>query len=120
MSDDSSLPPSDPRRKHARTSLSMLVQYRCNSFDDFLADYSVNLSVGGIFIRTPEPKELGEMIYLQFSLRDGSKLIEGLGRVVHVNVPGKDAVAGMGVEFVSFDEESMALIESICAKRRKP
>jgi molecular chaperone DnaK len=107
-----------PTRKYTRTALSLLVQYRFNTFDDFLAEYAVNLSPGGMFIRTSEPLEEGAMIYLQFSLKDGSKLIEGLGRVVRVNAPG-DAThpPGMGIEFVNFDEESMTLVAEICASR---
>jgi uncharacterized protein (TIGR02266 family) len=116
MADDAG----DNRRKHQRTPLSLLVQYRFNSFEDFLAEYSVNLSPGGMFISTDEPREEGSMIYLQFSLLDGSRLIEGLGKVVRVNPPGDQSrTAGMGVEFVNFDEESMALINEICSAKKK-
>ena len=108
----------DNRRRYERTPLSLLVQFRFNSFEDFLAEYSVNLSPGGIFIRTEEPREKGSVIYLQFSLADGSRLIEGMGKVVHVNPPGTPGVVpGMGIEFVNFDEESLHLIEEICAAR---
>jgi molecular chaperone DnaK len=107
------------RRKHPRTPLSLLVQYRFNSFEDFLAEYSVDISPGGMFIRTAEPREMGSMIYLQFQLKDGSKLIEGLGKVVWVNAPGTPGrAAGMGIEFINFDDESMALIEEICASKQ--
>ena len=108
----------DDRRKHPRTPLSMLVQFRFNSFEDFLAEYAVNISPGGMFIRTDKPNEEGTTIYLQFSLRDGSPLIEGMGRVVRVNPPGVEGrVPGMGIEFENFDDESMALIHDICAAR---
>lgn len=103
----------DDRRKHQRTPLAMLVQFRFNTFEDFLAEYSLNISPGGMFIRTDEPREEGSIIYLQFSLKDGSRLIEGMGKVVRVNPPGSQG-AGMGVEFLNFDDESMALIEEIC------
>ena len=106
----------DNRRKHPRTSLSMLVQYRFNSFEDFTTEYSVNLSPSGIFIQTDEPRELGAMVYLQFTMSDGSKLIEGLGKVVRVIRPeDRTKTPGMGIEFVNFDEESAALIREICA-----
>jgi molecular chaperone DnaK len=109
----------DNRRKHTRTPLSLLVQFRSESFDDFLAEYALDLSPGGMFIRTQEPRELGAMVYLQFSLKDGSKLIEGLGKVVRVIPPsGGNQEAGMGVEFVNFDEESMALINEICSAKK--
>ena len=108
----------DDRRKHPRTPLSLLVQFRFNTFEEFLADYTVNISPGGIFIRTEEPQEEGSIIYLQFSLKDGSRLIEGMGRVVRCNPPGEDGrTAGMGIEFLNFDDESMALIQEICATR---
>lgn len=108
----------DDRRKHPRTPLSLLVQFRFNTFEDFLAEYSVNLSPGGIFIRTNEPREEGSIIYLQFSLKDGSRLIEGMGKVVRVNPEGESGrVAGMGIEFLNFDDESMQLINEICAAR---
>ncbi len=99
----------------------MLVQFRFDTFEDFLAEYSLNLSPSGIFIRTEEPREEGAVIYLQFTLKDGSRLIEGMGKVVRVNpkTPGGPP-AGMGVEFVNFDEESMALIAEICAQRSGP
>ncbi|MBI3181864.1 MAG: TIGR02266 family protein [Myxococcales bacterium] len=116
--DDDGRTPSEKRR-FPRTPLSLLVQFRFNTFEDFLAEYSLNISPGGMFIRTSEPREEGAMIYLQFSLKDGSKLIEGLGRVVRVNPPeDKSHTPGMGIEFVNFDEDSMALILDIC--NRKP
>jgi len=106
------------RRKHPRTRFSILVQYRLNSFEEFIAEYSVDLSPGGMFLRTEEPRDLGSMVYLQFQLKDGSKLIEGLGKVVWINEPGTpNRTPGMGIEFVNFDEESVALIQEICSSK---
>jgi len=106
------------RRRFPRASLQLLIQYRFDSFDDFLAEYSVDISVGGMFIRTDKPHDEGSFVYLQFALKDGSRLIEGLGKVVRVNRPGDGGrTVGMGVEFVNFDPESMALIEEIVANR---
>ena len=115
MSDDAD---ADDRRKFPRTPLTLLVQFRFNSIEDFLAEYSLNISPGGIFIRTDQPREEGSVVYLQFSLRDGSRLIEGMGKVVRVNPTAEGGrVAGMGIEFINFDDESMALIQEICASR---
>ena len=110
-------PRASNRRRFERVPLSLLIQYRCDTFEDFLSEYSTDISLGGMFIRTDEPREEGSLIYLQFYLRDGAKLIEGLGKVVRVNPPHPEAdehyVAGMGVEFVNLDEESMELIRQI-------
>lgn len=108
------------RRRHQRTPLSMLVQYRFDTFEDFLAEYSLNLSPGGLFICTEEPREEGSIIYVQFTLKDGSRLIEGMGRVVRVNPKGGPAPSGMGVEFLNLDEDSLTLVNQICAARRFP
>jgi type IV pilus assembly protein PilZ len=101
------------RRKYPRVPLSLLIQYRFDTLEDFLSEYSTNISIGGMFIRTDKPKDEGTLVYLQFYLRDGAKLIEGLGRVVRVNPAGDQAEVGMGIEFVNFDEESMELIRQI-------
>jgi uncharacterized protein (TIGR02266 family) len=113
MSDPSD---SSHQRRHDRQPVSLLVQYRFDTFEDFLAEYSVNLSPGGMFIRSDSPRGLGEMLYLQFALKDGSKLIEGYARVVQVQPEGAP-IPGMGVQFVSFDEESTNLIRQICESK---
>lgn len=106
------------RRRHPRTSLGILVQYRFDSLESFLAEYALNISPGGMFIKTTEPATEGSIIFLQFSLVDGSRLIEGMGRVVRVNPADETGrVPGMGVEFLNFDEDSMVLIEEICASK---
>ncbi len=104
------------RRIHPRVPLDMLVQFRVNDMEEFLRDYAVNLSLGGMFIRSDDPRPEGSMIYLQFRLADGGKLIEGLGKVVHVNPPDHP-VPGMGVEFVNLDSASRELIDRIIRER---
>ena len=104
------------RRVHPRLPLKMLVQYRLASMEEFLRDHAVNLSAGGMFLRSQEPLPEGSMVYLQFRLRDGSPLIEGLGRVVHVNPP-EHPVPGMGIEFVNLDDDSRRRIDDILRAR---
>ncbi len=112
------------RRRYPRVPLSLLIQYRFDTLDDFLSEYSVNISIGGMFIKTDEVREEGSLVYLQFYLRNGAKLIEGLGKVVRANKPEfgdevgtpEGMSSGMGIEFVNFDEESMRLIEQIVGR----
>ena len=104
------------RRTSRRIPLKMLVQFRMDDMNEFLREHAVNVSAGGIFIRTSKPHPEGSMIYLQFCLTDGGKLIEGLGKVVHVNPPDS-AAPGMGVEFVNLDDESQGTIDQIIAER---
>jgi uncharacterized protein (TIGR02266 family) len=107
------------RRRYPRAPLTLLIQYRFDTLEDFLSEYSTDISLGGMFIRTEDTRPEGSLVYLQFYLRDGAKLIEGLGRVVRVNPPGGNNPVGMGVEFVNFDEESMELIRQIVEQNLK-
>ncbi len=104
------------RRIYDRAPLNMLVQFKLGDMDEFMSEYGVNISLGGMFIRTKEPRDHGSMIYMQFSLSDGSKVIEGLGKVVHVNPPDH-AAPGMGIEFVNLDAASQDLIKEIVTDR---
>jgi molecular chaperone DnaK len=105
------------KRRHPRAVVSLLVQLRFNTVDDFLAEYSVDISRGGVFIRTKQPRRLGSLIYLRFALRDGESLVEGVGKVVRV-VPADDpaAIPGMGVEFTYLPDEAKANLERLLAQ----
>lgn len=104
------------RRDAPRVPLRLLVQYRVDTVDDFYATHATNLSVGGMFIRGATDHVPGELLYFQFRLTDGTSLIEGLGRVAHVNPDGPDS-PGMGIEFVNLDEDSLDFIDSVIARR---
>lgn len=106
------------RRRTPRVALDLLIQYRFESYEAFLGDRSLDISAGGIFICTEAPREEGTLVYLQFRLKEGAPLVEGLGRVVRVNPPGVPGrVAGMGIEFVNLDDESRQTIEDIVTRR---
>jgi len=106
------------KRRADRARLSLLVQFRFDSLEDFVAEYASDLSTHGVFIRTTEPRDQGALVYLQFTLKDGSRIIEGLGRVARSIAPGAPGgTPGMGIEFLNFDEESMAVLERIVKDR---
>ena len=104
------------KRRYPRVTLDLLVQYRVDTFEDFLSEYAANISTGGMFIETEEPRPVGTQLYFQFHLRDGTRLIEGLGEVVRVNPPESD-YPGMGLTFNNLDADSRELIEAIVQDR---
>lgn len=104
------------RRAFARVPLNMLVQFRVKNLDEFFERYGTNLSIGGMFIDCDDPHPLGAMVYLQFRVIDGGSLIEGLGRVAHVNPPGTER-AGMGIEFVNLDDDSRDFIDGVIERK---
>lgn len=107
----------DDRRQHPRVELNLLVQFRLKDFDQFLSDYSHDISAGGMFIRTDKPKPEGSMLYFQFTTRKDGSVIEGLGKVVRSVSPGEGDPAGMGIEFVNLEEPTQNLIHDIISKR---
>ena len=104
------------RRIHPRLPLNLVVQFRLHDLDEFLREHAVNISAGGIFVRSRAPHPEGSLICFQFRLEDGATLIEGLAKVVHVNPPDHPA-PGMGLEFVNLDAASQALIDQIIRRR---
>jgi uncharacterized protein (TIGR02266 family) len=110
-SDDASQTPRAPR-----VPVAILIHYRYESVQEFVAEYTDDISMSGVFIRSDKPRPIGSMIYLQMTLNDGSKLIEGFGRVARVGV-GSRGQFGMGVQFLRFDDESKALIEILVETR---
>lgn len=106
---------SQDRRRHPRVKLNLLVQFRLQSYDQFLTDYASDLSLSGMFLRTDEPKPEGSLLYFQFTTKEDGPLIEGLGRVVRVTEDGE--APGMGIEFVNVEEPSQSLIREIVEMR---
>ena len=104
------------RRAYVRAPLGLMVQFRLDDLDTFMQEYAGNISQGGMFIRTSQPQPVGNLVYFQMSLVGGEQLLEGLGRVVHVNGASDDN-PGMGLEFVNLDAASQARIDDIVAQR---
>lgn len=109
---------SKDRRRFPRVPLNLLIQYRFDTFEDFVSEYASDLSEGGMFIKSDEDDahEEGQLVYLQFTLKDGTRLIEGLGKIVRIN-DQRSGHPGLGIEFLNFDEDSKALIEAIVRER---
>ena len=92
-------PLSIERRTNRRLPIRVLVEYE--STEDFLFDYTANISIGGMFIRTNEPLEMGTRFRMRFRLPDRKKLIETYAVVRWVVSPADPGMMepGMGVQF---------------------
>jgi uncharacterized protein (TIGR02266 family) len=107
----------EDRRRDIRVPVVSLAKLRFPDFDTFLDEYSLNISKGGIFIRTTNAKPAGTRIIFSLVLQDYSKLIEGEGKVVRVVKAeaegGSNQIPGMAIAFTRLDESSEELIENI-------
>jgi len=83
-------------------------------FEDHLLAETVNISGGGVFIRTNDPLDLEEQFYLKLHIPDGQEPAEVLCKVVWTNKYGKesdDLPRGMGVKFIKIKAQDKKRIE---------
>jgi uncharacterized protein (TIGR02266 family) len=92
------------RRSSPRVVLGIPVEYRFG--DANAAALALNLSHGGIAIRTTSPLEAGAPIRVRFRLPGSKRDIDTDGRVAW-----SDRRAGMGVQFEQVDAASQLLID---------
>jgi uncharacterized protein (TIGR02266 family) len=94
------------------------INHEFKSVEQFIGEYVVNLSRGGVFIRSDDPLPVGTRVNLKFSvIFEDLEIIEGVGEVVRVVGPGKGETPGMGVVFVELSQVSKELVERILVRR---
>jgi len=113
---------SDPTDSPPRGVTNLRIKFRSASLDEFIARYAVDVSRGGIFIRTREPLSVGSRLKLDFQLLDAAPLLDGEGTVVWIRKPDParpEVAPGMGVRFDRLSPQSdERLAEILAAKER--
>ncbi len=74
-----------------------------------------NISEGGAYIATENPKRLGSTIHIEFRLADDGPAFRGLAQIVRVLYkpnPKSGEPAGMAVKFVDVSEEQLLMLKS--------
>ena len=107
-------------RSDKRAPVSLKVRFKSATVDEFAEQYSVDISRGGIFIKSKKPMKIGTLLKFELQLKDESRLIHGVGRVVWRRDPetATEAVpAGMGIKFIKMDAESRGLVQKIVENR---
>jgi type IV pilus assembly protein PilZ len=106
LSECSAMAPPEDLRRSPRAPLKLRIDYE--QMNTFFADYTKNISKGGIFIKTPRPLEVGSRCQFSVSLPALADpiLLEGevawILTVEEARKRGGDA--GMGIRFVFADE----------------
>ncbi|MFK8001777.1 MAG: TIGR02266 family protein [Polyangiales bacterium] len=105
-------------RKDKRAPLSLKVRFKSATLDEFVEQYSYDISRGGIFIKSKKPMKVGTLLKFEFQLKDESSLIHGVGRVVWRRDPEEGGPApGMGIKFIKMDPDSRAFVQKIVDER---
>jgi uncharacterized protein (TIGR02266 family) len=76
------------------------LQVRFRTAGEFVQEHAINLSRGGIFIRSQDPPPVDTAVEVELLLPDGGPPVSSAGVVVHRQRPGPGKVPGAGVQFV--------------------
>jgi molecular chaperone DnaK len=99
-----------------RQTASMRIKLKYPDVETFIQKYAVNISRGGIFIATKQPKPVGTFVKFEFLLSDAgtTSIIRGEGQVQwtkEYDAAHPMKAHGMGVKFSRLDAESQGVID---------
>lgn len=102
----------DERRRHPRAEVALHVSHRVGSFGELIRDETSDLSLGGMFIKTEQPLELGQEISFRLVTEREGGLIEGAATVARVS-DGSHGPKGVGVTFGELQEPSRSMLNKL-------
>ena len=111
-----------PPSKETRVPVNLRIKFRSETIEQFVERYAVDVSRGGIFIRTREPLAVGTQLKFDFQLQNTSPLMAGEGTVVWIREhdPNRAGVTpGMGVRFDKLTPASQSVLDKILADKGK-
>jgi uncharacterized protein (TIGR02266 family) len=106
---DAEEPAGEERRRHPRDELSLTVRLEAPN-RLLAAGSSENVSVGGIFIATEYPYELGAMLHVSCLLGEG-QVVEVEAVVAWIRQGSDGVEPGIGLEFLALSEEGLEAFE---------
>lgn len=98
------------RRAARRVSLEVPVTIRADH-EDFEGT-SEDISISGIFVRTPRLLQSGKRVHVRFDMPSGQ--IEATGVIVRFRTPAKGMSGGVGLCFEALSDELLQCIETFC------
>jgi len=103
----------DERRFERRLPIRITVEYE--DTEDFLTDYTANLSIGGMFIETKEPLAVGTRFRLRFSVPEREDPIDTVAEVRWSQPASRTSpmAPGMGVRFEELSRDDMAAVQAM-------
>jgi uncharacterized protein (TIGR02266 family) len=109
----------EPRKEQKVKAKALKVKYKSATLDDFIEQYAKDISRTGMWIKTPKPPALGELLKIEIQLKDETPVLKAAGRVVQRRDEAEarpDAPPGMGVKFLKVDE-GLEVLERIMARK---
>jgi len=111
------------KRSGQRTPVGLLLRLSYGTVEEFVEKFASNVSRGGLFIRTREPKPAGTLLAFELRLAGGEPVMKGQGvvRWIQPEDPGArpPTAPGMGVQFLELDGPSRELVERMVSLKEK-
>lgn len=97
--------PSPEQRSEKRCPVTLKVSYK--SYDQFIDEYTKNVSRRGMFIRTKRPHKLRDIVELLLHVPGLPDPVRISGEVAHVNLSApREEDCGIGIKFIDIDDQS--------------
>jgi uncharacterized protein (TIGR02266 family) len=99
------------KREHPRAVVKFEIEYKHTI--DFVTSYMLNISKGGLFIKTDEALPLDTIVFLRFTMPGDTKPIETAGKVVWCNAREEKGYfpRGMGIKFLKLNSDDAGKIK---------
>ncbi|HEX8439391.1 TIGR02266 family protein, partial [Archangium sp.] len=108
----------ESRRATDRKSVGLLVKLKHTNIGSFVEEFAVNLSPGGMFIRSREPQPVGTPVKFEVRIADGVRVLRGSAVVRWVRPPEDlSGPPGMGIQFTELEPASQALVERMLQRK---
>jgi len=110
---------SEEQRTAPRAPAKIEVMFR--EYGAFVKVYMLNVSNGGIFVKTEDPFPLEHPVHLRLILPSESTPLEIEGRVVWINPRGRKNAfpKGMGIQFINMDDAARTRMNEFVKKYQK-
>ena len=106
------------RRATDRKAVGLLVKLKHADVGSFAEEFAVNLSPGGMFIRSREPQPVGTPVKFEVRIADGLRVLKGSAVVRWVRPPEDlSGPPGMGIQFTELDPASQALVDRMLQRK---
>ncbi len=103
--------------------MGLAVRLSYGTIDELVERFAVNISRGGVFIRTRDPRPVGTRLLLELRLSGGEAAIRGEGVVRWIQAEDPAAhprrAPGMGIQFTKLDDASRALVERMAELKER-
>jgi molecular chaperone DnaK len=114
----------DDQRRDARIARELRLRLALPSVDDFIERWALNISRGGVFVRSRDPSPPGTELLLDIALESGEQVIQGKGIVRWTTPPSAPGEAardpGMGIKFTELTKDSRALVDLAIGSNEAP